>query len=221
MLVNLCSYKGHRILDIRPQLFMLLRFLFLFIISSLMLGCATRPEGPKGNVDLPAQVEKLRSITSWNIKGKMALRENGEAVSATLRWSVDNDALAFRLTNFLGVTLVDMQSNGLQATLEADGETYTDTDPSRLIYRVTGWDIPLDKLLNWVKGVPGERDTYTLTENGLLDTLMPNCFRCRQWQVQYGAYQNVDGVWLPGALTLNQKDTQNFIKIRINTWQTQ
>ena len=200
---------------------MLLRFLFLFIISSLMLGCASRPPGPKGNVDLPAQVEKLRSITSWNIKGKMALRENDEAVSATLRWSVEEDVLAFRLTNFLGVTLVDMQSNGTLATLEADGETYTDTDASRLIYRVTGWDIPLDKLLNWVKGVPGERDTYTLTENGLLDTLKPTCFRCRQWQVSYGAYQNVNDVWLPGALTLKQKNTQNFIKIRINTWQTQ
>ena len=198
-----------------------LRFLFLLVFTSLMLGCASRPDGPSGNVDLPAQIEKLRGISAWNIKGKMALRENGEAVSATLRWSVDEDALAFRLTNFLGVTLVDMQSNGTRVTLEADGETYTDSDASRLIYRVTGWDIPLDKLLNWIKGVPGNNDTYTLTENGLLDTLSPTCFRCRQWQVRYGNYMNVDGVWLPGALTLQQKDTPNFIKIRINTWQTQ
>lgn len=219
--MNLCSYIGHRIINIRPRPLMHLRFLFLLVVISLMLGCASRPDGPTGNVDLPAQIEKLRDITAWKIKGKMALRENDEAISATLRWSVDDKALAFRLTNFLGVTLVDMQSDGTRVTLEADGETYTDTDASRLIYQVTGWDIPLDKLLNWVKGLPGKNDTYTLTSNGLLQTLSPTCSRCRQWQVRYGAYQNVNGVWLPGALTLNQKGTQNFIKIRIDSWQTQ
>ncbi|MCU7553834.1 lipoprotein insertase outer membrane protein LolB [Alteromonas sp. ASW11-19] len=178
-----------------------------------------RPQGPSAPVNLPAQIEQLRAVEQWKLTGKMALRENDEAVSANLRWSVNEQDLAFRLSNFLGVTLVDLQAEHGLVTLKADDRTYTDTDATRLIYRVTGWDIPIGQLLNWVKGVPGDADSYTLTDAGLLATLSPACNRCQQWQVSYGNYMQVDNLWLPGALTLTQKDTSNFIKIRIHQWQ--
>lgn len=188
----------------------------IFLIG--LTGCATPPQGPQTSVNLSAQIEALKAVNIWELKGKMAIRNNEEAVSANVKWQTLVDDYHFRLTNFLGVTLVDMNVTPNLAVLQADGEHYQDSDANRLIYQVTGWDIPLEELQNWIKGVPGKYDTYTLTDKGLLATLNPGCRNCTQWQVVYGDYQQVDNVWLPHKLTLNQRDSDNFIKIQVRSW---
>ena len=94
-------------------------FIFLFVI--LLSACATRPQAPQGQINLPAQLIKLDAIKHWNINGKLALKEPEKSVSATLRWQVTDPLFTFRLSNFLGVTLVDMQQSEDGARLEADG----------------------------------------------------------------------------------------------------
>jgi outer membrane lipoprotein LolB len=184
-----------------------------------LVGCATRPQGPVGPVDLPEQLAQLEAIKVWQVKGKMAIRHPQQSASATLVWNVDEPNFHFRLTNFLGITLADLQVNDNGATLATDDQTFTDNDANRLIYQATGWDIPLRELLNWIKGLPQASDTYTLTPQGLLQTLHPSCIQCNNWTISYGNYQKVAEFWLPFSITLNNTtDPNHFIKIRISAW---
>ena len=150
---------------------------FLLLIS--LAGCTSLPDGPDQQVDLPAQLEALKQVNDWKIQGKMALRDNQQAVSANLLWKARPGDVHFRLTNTLGITLVNLQQQQNTVTLEADDKTFEGDDASRLIEQVTGWQVPVTALLNWVKGLPGPTDRYTLNEKGLLQTLTPgDCKGC-------------------------------------------
>ncbi|WP_218353947.1 lipoprotein insertase outer membrane protein LolB [Alteromonas lipotrueiana] len=199
---------------------MFLRFLLCCLLMSFLYGCTTLPDGPDKRIDLPAQLQQLAAINSWKIQGKMAIRNNQEAVSATLFWQNQNGDFEFRLTNFLGITLVDMQFENGMATLKANGDTYTHSDPGQLIKDVTGLNVPVNELLNWIKGLPGPSDDYALNSKDLLAQLKPGaCETCGHWQIAYNNYGEVENIWLPYALKLTNTQKPNaFIKFRINQW---
>ncbi len=197
----------------------MIRLAFVLLLIMFLSACATRPSPPEGKINLPAQLRALDQIKQWQINGKLALKAPEQSVSATVRWQVDDPLFTFRLSNFLGVTLVDMTQGPEGARLEADDNTYTDANASVLLYQTTGWDIPLAQLLSWVKGVPLANDTYTLNSNGLLKQLMPGCRQCRGWVVDYANYGQVGNVWLPHNIKLtNTIDPNQWIKIRITQW---
>lgn len=137
-----------------------------------------------------------------------------------MRWNVSPEESHFTMTNFLGVTLADMHEEQGVATIEADGNSYSDTDTDRLLEAVTGLAVPIAQLKNWIKGLPNNNDDYVLTDKGLVYELTPQCNDCQNWQVSYGNYKQVNNVWLPYSVTLKHKhDTKQWIKIRITQWQ--
>lgn len=195
------------------------RRLFVWFFIIFVSGCATRLPQPEGTVDLPEQLARLNNINVWTISGKLAIKHPEQSLSANLRWQTQQQDFEFRLSNFLGITLVDMQNSRDGAVLEADGETYRDPSASLLLYQMTGWDIPVNQLLSWIKGVPKATDSYQLDEHGLVSMLKPACQQCAGWIVNYSKYQQVDDVWLPHALTLtNPQQPEHLIKIRIDKW---
>jgi len=204
------------------------RFCFIAIISSLFLfACTVVPKGPENAVNLTSQLKQVADISQWQLKGKIAFRRGEEGASATMNWKTDSDDFNFRLTNLLGVTLVNLDVEDKKAVLEADGETFVDAMPEPLIYRVTGMDIPVNSLLSWIKGLPLPSDQFTLTDKGLLATLTSTCRACQGWEVSYANYgsvtqKNGNSVWLPHAINLIQPATQyrekTQLKIKIYKW---
>ena len=206
---------------------MIRKILFFGLLLVLVSACTTVPEGPKQAVNLTAQLKKVADVNQWQMRGKIAFRQGKEGASVNLNWKNDSGDFDFRLTNFLGVTLVDLTVDNEQSILEADGETYKDAEPEPLIYHVTGMIIPVDSLLSWVKGLPLAGDKYTLTDKGLVNTLESECNYCRNWQVSYDNYgsvetTNAEQVWLPHSITLTQVETENSpktqLKIKIYQW---
>lgn len=204
------------------------RFCFIAIISSFFLfACTVVPKGPENAVNLTSQLKQVADISQWQLKGKIAFRRGEEGASATMNWKTDSDDFNFRLTNLLGVTLVNLDVEDKKAVLEADGETFVDAMPEPLIYRVTGMDIPVNSLLSWIKGLPLPSDQFTLTDKGLLATLTSTCQACQGWEVSYANYgsvtqKNGNTVWLPHAINLIQPATQyrekTQLKIKIYKW---
>jgi outer membrane lipoprotein LolB len=210
------------------QSFSFFRFGLIAIILILYLSaCTVLPKGPKHAINLTSQLKQVAEISQWQLNGKIAFRRDDEGTSATVNWKTDSDDFNFRLTNLLGVTLVNLDVEDKNAVLQADGETYIDALPEPLIYRVTGMDIPVNALLSWIKGLPLPSDQYTLTDKGLLATLTSTCQACEGWEVTYANYGSVlqkDGnaVWLPHAINLVQPATQyrakTQLKIKIYKW---
>lgn len=206
----------------------MIRFISLLLFLCFVLSaCTTAPKGPENAVNLTAQLEKVAEVHQWQMRGKIAFRQGKEAASLNLVWKNDSGDFDFRLTNFLGVSLVNLNVTQQQSVLEADGETYVDALPEPLIYQITGMVIPVESLLSWVKGLPLDGDKFTLTEKGLVNTLESYCQGCSTWQVTYGNYGSVeldDGtfVWLPHSITLTQNEMpdtpQTQLKIKIYQW---
>ncbi len=204
------------------------RIICVLIATCFLIGaCTTAPKGPENAVNLTAQLAKVAEVKQWQMRGKIAFRQGKEAASLNLVWKNDSGDFDFRLTNFLGVTMVNLEVSDTQSVLEADGETYIDALPEPLIYQITGMVIPVAPLLSWVKGLPLEGDKFTLTEKGLVNTLESYCSACRNWKVAYGNYGSVemtkgDVVWLPHSITLTQQATptlpQTQLKIKIYQW---
>ncbi len=198
------------------------RIIILVTLTLVMSACTTLPDGPETAVNLPAQLQRLTTVQQWQIKGKMAIRNDKEAVSAHLNWKTDAPDFDFRLTNLLGITLAKLNVEDGLAVLEADDKRFEDTNPSRLIYQTTGWDIPVSRLLDWIKGLPLAGDDYVLNEKQLLASLSPACDNCGNWKVSYANYGEVNGIWLPHQLTLTQtNNSKMLIKIRIDEWKIQ
>ena len=206
----------------------MIRFISLLLFLCFVLSaCTTAPKGPENAVNLTAQLEKVAEVYQWQMRGKIAFRQGKEAASLNLVWKNDSGDFDFRLTNFLGVSLVNLNVTQQQSVLEADGETYVDALPEPLIYQITGMVIPVESLLSWVKGLPLDGDKFTLTEKGLVNTLESYCQCCRNWQVAYGNYGSVElddgtSVWLPHSITLTQNETPDMpntqLKIKIYQW---
>ena len=202
---------------------MTFRLIFFTLLLLILSACSTLPNGPQRAVDLPAQLRVLANVDSWRLRGKMAIRNQQEAVSATVIWKTDGKNFHFRLTNLLGITLADLEVDEHGASLTADGETITDSDAERLVQSVTGLSIPLNDLLTWIKGLPQNDDKYSLNDKGLLSALWPACDTCDGWQVQYDNFgqdtYNQQTVWLPHSIRLTRAQQPDvLIKIRISQW---
>lgn len=202
---------------------MTIRLIFFTVLVLFLSACTTLPDGPQRAVDLPAQLRVLAEVDNWRLRGKMAIRNQQEAVSATVIWKTDGNNFHFRLTNLLGITLADLTVDERGASLTADGETVTDSDAERLVQSATGLSIPLNDLLIWIKGLPQRNDRYSLNDKGLVSALWPACTACNGWQVKYDNFgqntYNQQTLWLPHNIRLTRAQQPDvLIKIRISQW---
>lgn len=182
--------------------------------------------------DVNAQLNSnLAKLTSWKLRGKIAVIAPNERKSANLNWQQIDDRTNLTLSNVLGITLAELNYNGTIASLEADSKTYKDTSPSRLIHRITGWQVPVEPLVYWIKGASSatgrnasvnNNATILRYDNGLIKQITPNCNRCERWQINYKKYDTayIDNqeYQLPSSITLKNLDTNISIKLRIDKW---
>ena len=197
---------------------------FIKQISSALLtvyflaGCATLPQ-PTISLHAPIHQLSLHQQDSWLIRGKLGFKSPEKKQSANLRWKQTQQQYQLNLTSIIGTSLLNMKGNEEGVTLTTDDKTYQDSDPSYLIWRVTGWQVPVEKLRFWVKGQHHKNDTVLISENGWVSQLQPICSNCKNWLINYDNYKLVDGIWLPHKVDLHNSTNNSQLLIRINKWE--
>jgi outer membrane lipoprotein LolB len=198
--------------------------LFLFIV--LLNGCKNVPDlENRKAIDMSAEYlqlpnqEKVGLLTHWELSGKIAVITADERKSAYLNWQQADDKIDFRLSNLLGVSLLKLSYNGNIARLEVDGDIYEDMSTEALIYRTTGWILPLDNLPQWIKGAANEQDIVTLNAQGLPQHIKAICQSCAGWEISYSQYKEVQGVLLPFSIVVNNPSKQTRLKFKVSQWQ--
>ena len=91
-------------------------------------------------------------------------------------------------------------------------------NPSHLIWRVTGWQIPVEKLRFWIKGQHQQSDQVITSEQGWVSQLQPICNNCENWLISYDNYKLVDGIWMPHKVVLYNSINKSQLLIRVNAW---
>jgi len=182
-----------------------------------LAGCVTPPK-PTVSLNSAAHQLSLAQQDHWLIKGKLGFKSPEKKQSANFRWQQKQDQYQLNMTSIIGTSLLTMQGNDHSVTLIADDETYQDSDSSHLIWRVTGWQVPVEKLRFWVKGQHQNNDQVTVSEQGWVSQLQPICNNCENWLINYDNYKLVDDIWLPHKVVLNNRLNNSQLLIKINEW---
>jgi outer membrane lipoprotein LolB len=191
--------------------------LSVVILILFLAGCATPPK-PTVILNSAAHQLSLEQQGHWLIKGKLGFKSPEKKQSANFRWQQTQEQYRLNMTSIIGTSLLNMQGDDDGVTLVADDETYQDPDPSHLIWRVTGWQIPVEKLRFWIKGQHQYKDKVITSEQGWVSQLQPICNNCENWIINYDNYKLVDGIWLPHKVVLNNSLNNSQLLIRVNSW---
>ncbi|MFC3095946.1 outer membrane lipoprotein LolB [Alteromonas sediminis] len=201
-----------------------LRHITFLLFISLVSACATKPS--IDNASLAAtggwrlQESRLKAFSQWELKGRLAYKQQDEGFSARVRWQTSADTSTLKLTSSLGVSILSLDITPVLTVLEADGEVYQGDNAQQLLADIAGLDIPVQQLRRWIKALPDDHDKITLNAQGYIETLRPTCLPCRKWEVHYNSYADFDGLILPNSLTLTDLSQPNaFIKLKVTSWQ--
>jgi outer membrane lipoprotein LolB len=219
-----CSYCLNRffhlksviqtVLDSRPFIKQTLSALILIFF---LTGCATSPQ-PTVQLNSTVHQISLDQEEHWLIKGKIGFSSPEKKQSANFRWQQAQQQYQLNMTSIIGTSILKMQGDEQSVTLVTDDETYQDSDPGHLIWRVTGWQIPVEKLRFWIKGQHQKHDKVIISEQGWVTQLQPNCNNCQNWIINYDNYKLIDKIWLPHKVVLNDSLNNSQLLIRINQW---
>ena len=127
-------------------------------------GCILAPPA-ESNSDWARLKSDLQELTTWELRGRVNIRYEGESHTPRIRWQQDQDDYAIRLwgTFNAGNTLITGKSGSV--TLETDGRTSKARTPEKLILRELGYELPVSSLNYWIKGLPAPRPRAQLTFN--------------------------------------------------------
>ena len=162
---------------------------------------------------------QVSPVDSWQINGKIGVKavKNGETQSgsATLYWLQRQDYYDIRLAGPLGRGATRLTGSPAGVELEvANQGRYRAATPEALLEQHLGWQLPVGRLLWWVRGLPEpkSRSAITLDNQGRLASLTQD-----EWRVQYLSYAQHEAYWLPERIQLQGPDLN--LTLVIKQWQ--
>lgn len=180
------------------------RIFYIAFFSLLSVSCSApspRPADAQSQQLWQQHEAALLPIRHWELRGRLAIRAEDQGGQATLVWRRDGSRHDIRLGGPLGRGMLQLTQDESGAQLQ-DAEQRIVRAPSaeELLFRYSGWDLPVENLNYWVRGlpVPDVAMERELNDNGFLKTL-----RQEAWEVQYQEYVLVDGRNLPRRLSLS------------------
>jgi len=197
----------------------LLRPFLLLLLTTVLTACSSLHQRETLDFGGDATAWKahraaVQPIQSWTLQGKIGVRSPAESGSGTMTWLQALDSYDIRISGPLGRGATRLQGNPQGVTLDMAGQpTLQATSAEALLEQQTGWRLPVEHLLWWVRGLPAPDSPSRLQ----LDP-QSRLARLAQagWTVEYSRYQDVGGVHLPQRLQLSANDI--LLTLVITQW---
>lgn len=141
----------------------------------------------------------MQTIDNWQIKGKLAYRNDTDSGSVWFDWRQHGDEFTIHLSGPFGVGTVTIRGNAQTIILSQPGEAdISSHSSSALTQRLFGWQLPVEQIRYWVRGIPSSSSTAlikTFNSEGLLDKLQED-----NWKLTFSRYQTGPYGPLPGKI---------------------
>lgn len=192
------------------------------LLVLLLYACVTRPKDVSEAQSTSIAQQELERLQNWSLRGKLAIITAQERKSANMSWQQQGDNITMVLSSVVGTTIAKLFYDGKMATLIADDKTWQDPSPAALIFQITGWDVPVEDLSDWMKGQVESKLVSEYFENGLVKEIVTICELCVSWKIRYNSYgefsfeQNV--YTLPTSMRLEDRQTKTTLILRIDDW---
>lgn len=189
--------------------------LFIFLLSA----CAT-PTGVEVKIPQDAKIResKLSSASHWNIRGKIAFITPEEKQSANINWQKRGKNQTLNITTSLGINILSVKSNDNSHELKVDGKKYRGDDLDHLIMSLTGLNLPVDALSQWIKAIHhSSADVFLYNQESNLPTRLDSRYNDTTWQVHYSHYRLTNDIAMPYQISVRKPNLK--IKLKLNQWQ--
>ena len=172
-----------------------------------LAACATTPRAPV--VVQPEQVK------NFDLTGHVSVRVEGKGYPGRIHWQHSPQSDELWLYSIVGSGIAHMRQDASGAMLIAsDGKEYRAQDLKLLTRRVLGWDLPLDGLQYWVRGLPWPA-LETVEEQYDTDG-RPKLLKQGTWQIAYLDWTPVGASGLPSKLDLSGEGLR--VRLVVETW---
>lgn len=199
----------------------LARYLGALALLLLLGACASRTliPTPEAGARWRAQQAQVGSIDHWQLDGRIALKNARDGFNAGVSWLEQPPRYRFELVATLGATAARLNGEAGLAVLELpDQPPLTGRDARDLLVSHFGWDIPVDDLRWWVRGLPapGGRAAEVDAQG------LPVRLQSGSWQVHYLSWTEVqrddDSAMLVMPQRIEARSGDLTLKLSIHGW---
>jgi outer membrane lipoprotein LolB len=180
-----------------------------------LAGCVTVPRQPSPIVPWPQRRARLQSLDPFELSGRVAVVTSGQGFDAHIDWRQHGTRTTLDLNGPLGIGGVHVVSQGATLDVEtSSGQKLASAEARAQLTAKLGFEPPLGSLRYWVLGVPDPAGPSTET---IADDQRLAAMQQYGWRIDYLAYTNVSGYWLPQRLSLTRGPVR--VRLFVDRWQ--
>ncbi|MDF0751866.1 lipoprotein insertase outer membrane protein LolB [Marinobacter sp. 71-i] len=195
-------------------------------LAALLLGGCTSlqvdplPEGltEQPPADWSETSARRDQFQHWELTGKLAVRQPSDSGTAVINyWKQDQEAYELALSSsFLGMghTTLEGVPGFIELTLP-DGERYQSGDPEALVNAATGWQLPIDSLAWWIRGLPGPEGDFRLFFD---DQDRLAVIRQLGWEIRYDRWQSFINDYPPLPARITAVKGEKRVRLVVTSW---
>ncbi|WP_440996223.1 lipoprotein insertase outer membrane protein LolB [Arhodomonas sp. SL1] len=192
------------------------RALAVFLLAALVTGCGVAPPEPAGEQSILGvdDWEAPDVPAAWGLSGRAALRAGDEAATVSVSWRSDGERYRLTLNGPLGSGSVRLQGWDGRVILRTGDGRRSEADSARvLLWRETGYDLPVAYLRWWVRALPapGLGGEVALDAND-----RPVRLHQGDWTIIYDDYRRLEGHSLPGRLSVEGEGVG--LRLAVRQW---
>ena len=187
---------------------MTVRHLVVALCVLSLAGCAsapTAPQAPESSFELKWREhrEQVSGIHQWHLSGRIGIRTDDTGGSANLRWKRGEGQDQIDLFGPLGGGRIRLDIDSAGARLRnSQGQNFHADSASEVMFKATGWVVPLEVLGDWIRGIPaaGPHESE-IDEAGKLIYLNQN-----GWTITFNEYAPHQQALLPRKIRLSASE---------------
>lgn len=189
-----------------------------FALSCFLLACMPTICSASHRLPLatphPASTESTAALSSWELSGALAARNQKRGWTAVLNWLQQGpNQYQIRLMGPLGGGSVIIEKHGNRVTFRDGGKKISSNNADELLQKKTGVRLPVKNLYYWVRGLPAPGATQSIQRDA---NHYLTGFNQAGYSIAYSAYTSVSGMTLPSKIRLQGHGV--LIKLVIKHW---
>ncbi len=191
-----------------------------FALALLLSACASSPK-TSPYVPLSAQQRQLQleQLQEFQLTGALGVKAPSDSISGSLNWQQQGPFYKASMTNFVGISIFELETDSRGATIKADGETHQAQSASALLDYLSGWSLPIEEMPLWLKGLASSSGSnHQWDQLGRLTAFELNDNQGRSWTVSYPEFFP-DALALPKRVLLESKTDGTRIRLVVRQWQ--
>ena len=189
------------------------------LLAWVLSGCVMAPPAREGCGRLhdAAYLDRLNHQSQWTLRGRVVWQHALKArmQSATLFWQQKNQQdYVIRLLGPIGVGGGRLTRENKQVTWRVGQKQWVASSADQLVQENLGMRLPVERLTDWVRGLPGKRvgETIIYNQQGRLQQVRGSGF-----VVDVSGYHCVKGNWvLPTHLEI--RFDRQTVRLDITAW---